>query len=426
MMSATYSPEDNKLRLYSTSRFDPETYARVKAAGFIWAPRQQLFVAPAWTPHREDLLLELCEEIGDEDTSLVHRAEERSERFHEYSESRSEDADRAEKAVAAIAENIPFGQPILIGHHSERRARRDAERIHDGMSRAVRMWDTAKYWTDRAEGALRHAKYKERPDVRARRIKGLEADKRKQERNIAEAEKFLAAWRKDGLIREQARAIANYDHITVYYTKDKYPASTYEGADSVWGGLEKGMIDEQKAAALSIPVHERGIAYAQRWLGHLNNRLAYERAMLAEIGGTVADQIRPEKGGGCRCWASPCDGWSYIQKVNKVSVTVLDNYGREGRNFTRTIPFDKLVAVMTAAEVQAKREAGCLLESQDGIGFFLQAPSPTPPKDDDPETALRRQWDAAGVPKERQDKLIAEVTAKAQRGAKVGPFTLRD
>jgi len=141
MMSATYSPEDNKLRLYSTSRFDPETYARVKAAGFIWAPRQQLFVAPAWTPHREDLLLELCEEIGDEDTSLVHRAEERSERFHEYSESRSEDADRAEKAVAAIAENIPFGQPILIGHHSERRARRDAERIHDGMSRAVRMWD---------------------------------------------------------------------------------------------------------------------------------------------------------------------------------------------------------------------------------------------------------------------------------------------
>lgn len=40
------------------------------------------------------------------------------------------------------------------------------------------MWDTATYWTDRAAGAILHAKHKERPDVRARRIKGLEADKR--------------------------------------------------------------------------------------------------------------------------------------------------------------------------------------------------------------------------------------------------------
>ena len=426
MMTATYCPEDNKLRLYSTSRLDQETYARVKAVGFKWAPRQQLFVAPAWTPSREDLLLDLCDEIGDEDTSLVQRAEERSERFSEYSESRTEDADRAQKAVAAIADNIPFGQPILIGHHSERRARRDAERIRDGMSRAVKMWDTAKYWTDRAKGALQHAKYKERPDVRARRIKGLEADQRKQERYIAEAEKFLKAWRGEGLTHEGALSIANFDHITVYYTKDKYPASTYEGADSVWGGLTKGLIDEQQAAAISIRVHERSIAHAQRWLAHFENRIAYERAMLAESGGTVADKNKPEKGGACRCWASPREGWSYIQKVNKVSVTVLQNYGNRDRNFTRTMPFDKLVAVMTAAEVQAKRDAGLLLETDDGIGFYLHATPSTTPNNDDPEAVLRRQWDAEGVTKERQDELIAEVTAKAQPGAKVGPFTLRD
>ena len=28
MMTATYSPEDNRLRLYSVGRLDPETYAR--------------------------------------------------------------------------------------------------------------------------------------------------------------------------------------------------------------------------------------------------------------------------------------------------------------------------------------------------------------------------------------------------------------
>ena len=137
MKTATYSPEDNKLRLYSAGRLDETEFARVKAHGFKWAPRQELFVAPMWTPEREDFLLELCGEIGDEDTSLVDRAEERAERFEGYSESRAADAESARQTVAGIADNIPFGQPILVGHHSEKHARRDAERIENGMRRAI-------------------------------------------------------------------------------------------------------------------------------------------------------------------------------------------------------------------------------------------------------------------------------------------------
>lgn len=56
--SATYSTEDNKLRLYPSCRLDDETYKRVKEAGFSWAPRQELFVAGMWTPEREDLLFD--------------------------------------------------------------------------------------------------------------------------------------------------------------------------------------------------------------------------------------------------------------------------------------------------------------------------------------------------------------------------------
>ena len=44
--TATYSPEDNKLRLYSSTRLDREIYAGVRGAGFIYAPKQELFVAP--------------------------------------------------------------------------------------------------------------------------------------------------------------------------------------------------------------------------------------------------------------------------------------------------------------------------------------------------------------------------------------------
>lgn len=174
--TATYSPEDNKLRLYASGRLPADLYVEVRKHGFIWAPKQELFVAPAWSPSREDFLLTLCDEIGDEDTSLVDRAEQRAERFEDYSDKRAEDAERAKKAVDEIAENIPMGQPILIGHHSEKRARKDAERIENGMRKAVKMWETSEYWTRRAAGAISHAKYKERPDVRARRIKTIEAN----------------------------------------------------------------------------------------------------------------------------------------------------------------------------------------------------------------------------------------------------------
>ncbi len=78
MYRATYSPDDNKLRLYAASRLDPETYKKVHDAGFRWAPRQALFVAPAWTPGREDVLLSLAGEIEDEDSTLAERQEARA------------------------------------------------------------------------------------------------------------------------------------------------------------------------------------------------------------------------------------------------------------------------------------------------------------------------------------------------------------
>lgn len=92
--TATYSLEDNKLRLYPISRLEKETYERVKSEGFAWAPKQELFVAGCWTPSREDLLLELCEDIEDEDMSPAERAAQREERFEKYSDNADKRAGR--------------------------------------------------------------------------------------------------------------------------------------------------------------------------------------------------------------------------------------------------------------------------------------------------------------------------------------------
>lgn len=367
--TATYSPDDNKCRFYPAHRLDPEEYKRVRAAGFIWAPKQELFVAPAWTPEREDFLLEMCGEIGDEDKSLVERAEERAERFEDYSEKRAEDADNARERATVLANGIPFGQPILVGHHSEKHARKDAERIENGMRKAVKMWETSKYWKSRASGAIHAAKYKERPDVRARRIKGLEADKRKQEKARDESALKLKLWTK---IHDPESIKKKDGTPSTFKERALYVANLGCGSYGIWSDLNTDKITPEEAQERAIKSHTGTIAWCERWINHYENRLAYERALLANDGGTVADRTGPEKDGACKCWASPRNGWSYIVKVNKVSVTVEDNWGNGGANFTRTIPFDKLSSIMTAAQVQEKRDTGQLIELVNRVGFALR------------------------------------------------------
>ena len=45
---------------------------------------------------------------------------------------------------------------------------------------------------------------------------------------------------------------------------------------------------------------------------------------------------------------------------------------------------------------------------------------------EDPEAELRAMWTAKGVPEERQNEILADVAAKAQPGAQVGPFKISE
>jgi hypothetical protein len=405
MMICTYDPADNKLRLSSDARLGKETYQRLKDAGFKWAPRQEIFVAPMWTPDREDLALELCGEIGDEDTSLVDRAEERAERFEDYSEKRDADAVRARDAVEAITDGIPLGQPVLVGHHSERHARKDKERIENGMRKAVRLWETSEYWRRRAEGALQHARYKELPAVRSRRIKGLEADLRKHTKERDRSAKFITIWEKETPISlERAKAISNHDNCSSRcYPLADYPrltpeASTYEGAMSLWSALD-GIITPEQAREQAIAGHHTAIARHSRWISHLENRLTYERTLLGEAGGIATDRIKPEKGGACKCWVRA--GWIEIQRVNKVSVTVLDNWGNGGPDFTRTIPFDKLSAVLSKADWQAQKagyQQPGRYAREDAPGVPVQSGTPEPNAFDRMRETLRAGVQVVSAP----------------------------
>ena len=63
--------------------------------------------------------------------------ERRAELRREWAEKRAAKADAAFKAAKKVSDMIPFGQPILVGHHSEKRARADARRIESRMAAGI-------------------------------------------------------------------------------------------------------------------------------------------------------------------------------------------------------------------------------------------------------------------------------------------------
>lgn len=65
------------------------------------------------------------------------KQEARRERLEARAEKAAAEAKSRFQRADAIGSMIPFGQPILVGHHSERRHRADLARIHTNMEKGV-------------------------------------------------------------------------------------------------------------------------------------------------------------------------------------------------------------------------------------------------------------------------------------------------
>lgn len=62
-------------------------------------------------------------------------------------------AETAHARAQSISDRIPMGQPILVGHHSQRRHERDLERINAGHARALKLREEAASLLRRANAA---------------------------------------------------------------------------------------------------------------------------------------------------------------------------------------------------------------------------------------------------------------------------------
>lgn len=98
------------------------------------------------------------------------RQERKAARLREWAEKREAKQGALREAARADEEatGIPFGQPILVGHHSERRHRRAVERIDRAMGAAVENARKAESMASRAdniEAAAEQAIYSDDVDA---------------------------------------------------------------------------------------------------------------------------------------------------------------------------------------------------------------------------------------------------------------------
>lgn len=118
------------------------------------------------------------------ESDLATRAKARGELLEQRAVRQWSSADSAWAASRRISDHIPLGQPILVGHHSERRHRRDLERIQDLASKSMGISRLAEENERRAERLSGQTERRYTPAAVGARLERLERALRRVVRQL--------------------------------------------------------------------------------------------------------------------------------------------------------------------------------------------------------------------------------------------------
>ncbi|MFI6497107.1 DUF3560 domain-containing protein [Nonomuraea typhae] len=205
MITIKHNHEDGTL-VYGTRKGDGvfEIIKKWEHGGFRFFPSLRMLglrnsrdrVADRWAINAAAKALraagfEVTVEIDDEFRDRAQVLEDKADRLEDRRDALEAKANRhAGKAAAAhnradqISERFAGGQPILVGHHSERGARRDQKRMHQAMRTSITENDAAQDAATRANAVGSQMRRSATPTVTARRIKTAEAELRKIQKSL--------------------------------------------------------------------------------------------------------------------------------------------------------------------------------------------------------------------------------------------------
>ena len=191
-MNAQHNTQQNTITIQASAPVDARTFSSLRAAGFAWDMPRGAFIATA-TPEALQLARDLapieqskteqatpaCEAVqasgeaetvqasgeeNDDGETVQASGEDAREIVNDYEARQAARRERyaslADKMQTASAmhysasrravEHIPLGQPILVGHHSERGHRATLARAHRAMDRSCEAASKAEHYAQRA------------------------------------------------------------------------------------------------------------------------------------------------------------------------------------------------------------------------------------------------------------------------------------
>jgi hypothetical protein len=168
---------------------DADTIAALKGNGWRWSGFRK-----CWHNPRKAAAVPAGIEVTDGGT--VEWAAERADRLDARAGKAAAAADGYSAQAHAIADLIPFGQPILRGHHSEGRSRRDAARIHSAYDKSGEAHQKAERLSGAADASRAHRAHLAAPGTISRRLDKLRAELRAAERSLS-ARRCIHGYRPD-------------------------------------------------------------------------------------------------------------------------------------------------------------------------------------------------------------------------------------
>jgi DNA repair exonuclease SbcCD ATPase subunit len=122
------------------------------------------------------------------------------DRFKELAEKNREAATKTAEYARTMLDVIPFGQPILVGHHSERADRNYRNRIQSKFEKANELQDKAAYYERRAQAiASNRAIFSDDPNA-TEKLEAKIARLEKQQEVMREFNKLLRKGDTEGML----------------------------------------------------------------------------------------------------------------------------------------------------------------------------------------------------------------------------------
>lgn len=268
--------------------------------------------------------------VDQREADLANRMEQRQDRLAERADAWAGKAAATRKKATDVFDAIPFGQPMMPGHHSYKSDRNRRERAWNNLGKSYEQANYAGELGRQAETASHHMGARYSPVTVGNRIKTLEADRNRLQRELDGHERRF----KDGCGQ-------------VAYVEKHEPA---EGEH-----------------------RERSHAKA----AELDQQLTYWRGVYAQLQAEgKASTVGPEtvaKGD----WVQVHGDWYRVRRVSKKSVSVPNSIisaPKPGeREYTQTVPWHKISDHRTTDQMDPAYVEAYETPGMDRIGLRVAA-----------------------------------------------------